>query len=185
MHIVCTTNTTHTLGGFIHLEMLMHESPREALENRSSLEIARRRLFAILYVEEAVNKAQVRDRASAWQYVHIFHESVPMGTVMCDNIDDTMTHRMNQEKKRTSALKTINEARPARQSHHHDSRGNTNRGNRRPELQDLQDRHGRHDRRERQKPGTQAGNLPPVPIPSPDSSPQKKRTRTQLPQFIR
>ena len=38
----------HTLGRIIHLEMLMHESPREAPENRPSLEIALRRLLALV-----------------------------------------------------------------------------------------------------------------------------------------
>ena len=70
-----------------------------------------------------------------------------MGTVMCDHIEDTMTHRMTLEKKRIAALKVINEARTTKLSHHHNPRTNTNRGNRRLDRHHNQDR---QDRREGQ-----------------------------------
>lgn len=63
----------HTLGRMIHVELLKYETPREVVENRPSLEIALRRLFAILYVEEAMNTGKFRERPSAWRYVNLFH----------------------------------------------------------------------------------------------------------------
>ena len=80
-----------TLGRKIHVEMLKHDNPRDALESRPSLEIALLRLFEILYVEEAINSSKFRKRPLAWRYVKLFHESVPMGKPMCDHFDDAMT----------------------------------------------------------------------------------------------
>ena len=67
----------HTLEHVIHLEMLKHQSPRQALENRPSNEISLWRLFAILYVEEAVNTGKFKERTSAWHYVHLLHDCAP------------------------------------------------------------------------------------------------------------
>ena len=139
----------HTLARIVHTEILMHESPREALEKRPSLEIALRRLFALLYVEEAVNTGKVKDRTSAWQFVHLLHESIPMGTVMCDHIDDAMTQRMSLEKKRIAAIKALEEARATKSPNHQNPRSYNHRGYRRPERNDHQDRHDRRVQHER------------------------------------
>ena len=134
----------HTLGRIIHMEMIKHDSPREALENRPSLEIALRRLFAILHVEEAINTGKFKERTSAWQYVHLLHESVPMGTVMCDHIDDAMTQRMSLEKKRIAAVKAIEEARSTRHASQANARNQNQRGSRRFDRNDRQDRRERN-----------------------------------------
>ena len=138
---------SHTLGPIIHMEMVL--ALCEALENRPSLEIVLRRLFSILHIEEAVITGKFKERTSAWQYVHLLHESAPMGSFMGDHIDDAMTHRMSLEKKRIAARKAIEEARATRNTNQSNARQQNNRSNRRSNNQDRHDRNVRNKDRER------------------------------------
>ena len=55
-----------TLDRLIHLEMLVYSSLKEALQERTSLEVALRRLYAILHVEKAMNTGMHTDKREAW-----------------------------------------------------------------------------------------------------------------------
>ena len=105
-----------TLGRMIHLEMLAHESPKVALEQRPSLEVGLRRLYAILHVEQAMNTHVHTEPKDAWlEIVHIM-EYNPMGGVHDDEITKDAIKRLTGRSKRMSAIKTLTTARSQAQS---------------------------------------------------------------------
>lgn len=96
-----------TLGRIIHLEMLTHRSPKEALENRPSLEVALRRLYAILYVEETMNQGDHTHKKDAWNDVKDIHETTPQGTITSDEVNESVAKKLNLKRKRLATLKAI------------------------------------------------------------------------------
>ena len=117
----------HTIGRAIHVEMLEHDSPKEALETRPSIEILLRRLYALLYVAEEVNKNETQ-KGAAWKHINYLHESLPRGTIMCDELNEDMTRRLGLEKKRFAALQAMHD-RKASMNRSKGSKNDTTNGN--------------------------------------------------------
>ena len=101
-----------TLGSIIHLEMLAHDSSKQALEQRPSLEVALRRLYAILYVDETFNNDEHATKKDAWQEIERILESTQQGSVMSDSIADSVSKRMNLKRRRLATMKAIKENQP-------------------------------------------------------------------------
>ena len=99
-----------TLGRIIHLKMLAHESPKQALKHRSSLEVALRRLYAILYVEETYSNEEHSTKKDAWQEIEHILEATPQGSIMSDQIEDSLTKRMTLKRKRLATIKAIKDS---------------------------------------------------------------------------
>ena len=99
-----------TLGRMLHLEMLTHSSPKEALQQRPSLEDALRRLYAIIYVEETLNQGDHQHRRDAWNDIKDILEITRQGTIASEEIAESLTKRLNLKRKRLSTLKIIRES---------------------------------------------------------------------------
>ena len=94
-----------TLGRMIHLELLTHRSPKEALQQRPSLEVALRRLYAILYAEETLNQGDHQHRRDAWNDIKEILEITAQGTIASEEIAESVTKRLKLNRKRLSRLK--------------------------------------------------------------------------------
>ena len=105
---------THNIARMLQLEILAHSSPLEALRHRPSLEVGLRRLYAIMYVEKQIATGEMPDRGSAWQNIEFLLESTPSDISTCDDIEEEMTRRLTQSKRRIAATKIISEADPRR-----------------------------------------------------------------------
>ncbi|PXF49614.1 hypothetical protein BWQ96_00684 [Gracilariopsis chorda] len=66
-----------SIGRMTHLEILIHDSARQALEQRPSLQVGLRRLYAILCVQEDLSNGVQNDRRNALEEVHCLFEVVP------------------------------------------------------------------------------------------------------------
>lgn len=97
------------LGRMIHLELLCHETPKQALEQRPSLEVGLRRLYALLYVEETMNNGDYLHKKDAWSEIQDILETTPQGTVMSEDITDSVGKRLASKRRRLAAIKTIRE----------------------------------------------------------------------------
>ncbi|KAI0561368.1 hypothetical protein FGB62_86g016 [Gracilaria domingensis] len=95
-----------TLVRIIHLTIVMHESPLEALQNQPGLEVALRRLYAILYVEKSVFNGD-EDRADAWSSVEHMLEVSTSARVPCDDISSETSRRVILQSKRQAALRSM------------------------------------------------------------------------------
>ena len=104
----------HNIARMMQLEILAHSSPLEALRHRPSLEVGLRRLYGIMYVERQVAMGEMSDRGAAWQNMEFLLESTPTDASMCDDIEEEMTRRLTQSKRRIAATKAISESNPRR-----------------------------------------------------------------------
>ena len=96
-----------TLGRIIHLEMLTHTTPKEALENRPSLEVALRRLYAILFAEEAIIQGDHIHKKDAWNDIKDLMEPTQQGTISSEQVSQSVTKRLTIKRKRLLNLKAI------------------------------------------------------------------------------
>lgn len=102
-------NEAVTLARMIHLELLIHQSPWEALEQRPSLEVGLRRLYALIHVEMASRQTAVYpSRAHAWTEIEPILEVTPSQPLHSPSVADTITKYMTLHKKRIQAMKAIN-----------------------------------------------------------------------------
>lgn len=62
-------NEARNLAFMIHLDMLMDDTLLQALQKRPSLEVALRRLYALLSVDHSFPQGHLKTRAQAWQKV--------------------------------------------------------------------------------------------------------------------
>lgn len=97
------------IGRLIHIELLMYPSPKEALEQRPSLEIALRRLFAILYVEETVSIGEHPNRREAWVIASQILEQSPQCTMRSLMLPVEVTESMSIQRRRMTAIRAIRE----------------------------------------------------------------------------
>ena len=80
----------HNIARMLHLEILAHSSPLEALRHRPSLEIGLRRLYAMMYVEKQIATGEMRDRGAAWQNIEFLLESTPLDIYTCKDIEEEL-----------------------------------------------------------------------------------------------
>lgn len=108
-------NEAVTLARMIHLEMLMHESPWEALENRPSLEVGLRRLYALVHVELASKQPDLYlSRSQAWAEIDPILEVTPSPPLHCPPVTDTITKHMTMHRKRIQSIKALTENKQSR-----------------------------------------------------------------------
>ena len=98
------------LARMMQLEFLAHKTPLEALRHRPSLEVGLRRLYAIMYVEKQIATGEMPDRGTAWHNIQFLLESTPSDASTCDDIEEEMTRRLTQSKRRIAATKAITES---------------------------------------------------------------------------
>eukprot|EP00178_Gracilaria_changii_P010508 TRINITY_DN305_c0_g1_i7.p2 TRINITY_DN305_c0_g1~~TRINITY_DN305_c0_g1_i7.p2 ORF type:complete len:428 (+),score=52.17 TRINITY_DN305_c0_g1_i7:2562-3845(+) len=99
-----------TLGRIIHLTILTFENPKQAMEQVPALEVAFRRLLAILHVGESVSRGDYADKREAWEETIPLLENVPQGTVRSVHLLEEILRSLNQKKKRCTAIKAIQDA---------------------------------------------------------------------------
>ena len=97
-----------TLARMIHLEMLVHPTPREALQSRPSIEVGIRRLYALIHVELASKQTAIyQSRAQAWAEIEPILEVLPTHALHSPSVADTITKHMSVHRKRIQALKAL------------------------------------------------------------------------------
>ena len=123
----------HNLARMMQLEILAHKTPLEALRHRPSLEVGLRRLYAIMYVEKQIATGEIPGRGTAWQNINFLLEATPADVSTCDDIEEEMTHRLTQSKRRIAATKVITESDNRRPKRGPNNKGkpNTQEGNKR------------------------------------------------------
>lgn len=116
----------HNLTHMMQLEIIAHSSPLEALRHRPSPEFGLRRLYAIMYVEKQTATGEMHDRGTAWQNVEFLQESTPSEMSTCGDVEEEMTRRLTQSKRRVAAAKAIKESDNRRSKRGHNNKGWSN-----------------------------------------------------------
>lgn len=97
-----------TLARCVHLNLLSHPTMWEALKNCSWMEVALRRIYTILYVEDALalSNGQVQ-RSTAWSMVNHILEVHPSGGLRVPELDNSVWRQAASTAKTMNALKNL------------------------------------------------------------------------------
>lgn len=103
-----------TLARIVHLNLLAHSTMTEALEQCPWMEVALRRLFAVMYVENTASGEA--SRAAAWQVVQKVLEIHPTANIRVRTLDSMLAREAAASVKEMNALLALSKKEGAQQA---------------------------------------------------------------------